>query len=213
MQIRDLVLQINTLRTLKKFGTVTTYKRPLDSKKYELTILVFSDASKTDDSGQLGCIIGLLVGKFEKGSIFHGLHWTSNKSQTTCIRSTAAAEILAAGSAIDEGKILRRVYEEILGMCVNLYNVVDSKDLYTTLSTCRNSLDKSIRGDVGLIRYEFEKKQVSKMIWVPGSTNLADPVTKPNSPLCSALQLLLFEGEIPICFDQAEVRDSSAQTG
>ena len=43
-------------------------------------------------------------------------------------------EILAAGSAVDEGKIRRRFYEEKLGKCVNLYNVVDSKDLYTTLS-------------------------------------------------------------------------------
>ena len=81
MQIRDLVLQINTLRTLKKFGTVTTYKLPLDTKKYELTILVFSDASKTDDGGQLGCKIGLLVGKFAKGSTstaFAGLPTNTN---------------------------------------------------------------------------------------------------------------------------------------
>lgn len=212
MKVSYLVLQINTLRQLQKFGTATEYKRPLDKKSYELSILVFSDASKSNDSGQLGCIAGLLIGHFQQGSIFHGLHWTSNKSKRP-VRSTAGAELLAAGYSIDEGKILRNVYQDVLGISVNLDNVVDSTDLWTTLSTCRDSLDKSIRGNDGRIRCEFETKQVSKMIWVPGTVNLSDPVTKPNSPLCSTLQLMLFSGEIPISFDQAQERDSSATTG
>jgi len=136
--VQDLVAQINMLKQLKKYGTMTTYKRPEDKHSYELSILIFSDASKTADAAQLGHVSGLLIGPFKKDAIFHGLHWTSNKSKRP-VRSTGSAEILAAGYGIDEGKILRNAYEELLDVKVNLISAVDSKDLWTTLSTCRVS--------------------------------------------------------------------------
>ena len=48
--------------------------------------------------------------------------------------------------------------------------------------------DKSIKGDVSSLRYDFEIVVIDKIIWVPGKFNLADPLTKRDSPLIRSLQ-------------------------
>lgn len=211
-QVRDIISQINILRQLKKLGSVIQFKRPPTGREYSTSILVFADASKLPEHGQLCYIAGLLIGDLSKGSVYHTLSWTSHKSKRP-VKSIASAEILAVGEAIDEGKIIARSYEALLGIKTELWIVLDSKDLYTTLTTCRNASDRSVRGDVSLIRYEFETQNVSRMIWVPGKVNLSDPGTKPNSPLSNALQLMMLSGEIPFNFDEFEVGKSDQFTG
>lgn len=102
-------------------------------------------------------IIGLVFGDINQGSIFHLLSWTSHKPRRPD-QSTAAAEILALSEAIDELVTIHTALEEILQVKIYLWELVDAKDLYNSLSTQRNSVDKSIRGDVNLIRFMFETK-------------------------------------------------------
>ena len=64
-----------------------------------------------------------------------------------------AAEILAVGEAIYERKLIKSSFSHSLCANVNLLVATDSKDLFNSLSTKRNSIDKSIRGDVNLIRF------------------------------------------------------------
>ena len=111
---------------------------------------------------------------------------------------------MAAGEAIDEGKIIAQAYSTLLGYKVNLIVALDSKDLFQSLSTQRNSIDKSIRADVNVIRHEFETKNVHKIMWIPGKQNLSDPGTKCDSPLSISLQLMLFTGTLPFSFPTAE---------
>ena len=87
---------------------------------------------------------------------------------------------------------------------MELIVVLDSKDLYTSLSTQRKSIDRSVRADVNYIRYQFEISNANRICWIPGRLNLADPGTKPDSPLIQALQLLLFSGILPFGFPQME---------
>ena len=96
---------------------------------------------------------------------------------------------------------------------IELLVALDSKDLFDTLSTCRNSNDRSIRADVSVIRYEFETQKVNRMTWIPGNVNVADPVTKPNNPLVQALKLSFFTGELSISFQDALKRCSNQFTG
>lgn len=72
-KVSDLVTKINVVRKLKKLGTTISYPRPSDNTKYELSILVFSDASRTDENGQIGVITGLLVGEMKNNTIYHAL--------------------------------------------------------------------------------------------------------------------------------------------
>lgn len=179
--VKDLVCQTTLLRQLKH--------------------LVFSDAGRIKDSvnGQWEYVAGLLIGDFGQDYLFHTISWTSHKSHRP-VKSIGAAATLAAGAAIDEGKHLADAFGELLGIEVDLLIAVDSKDLFDSLSTCRNATDRSIRGDVSLIRHEFEMQRVSKMIWIPVRINPADSLTKVKSPLCQMLQLLMFSGKLPTDF-------------
>ena len=91
--------------------------------------------------------------------------------------------------------------------------VLDSKDLFPTLSICRLVRDRSVRGNVSSIRFGFATKNMSSMIWVPGKINLADPGTKPDSQLTQALHLLLESGFLPIDFNDSIIQSSKLSTG
>lgn len=74
---------------------------------------------------------------------------------------------------------------------IPLYVVVDSKDLFTKLSTRKISIDKAIRPHVKCIRAEFETGNIANVIWVPGNISIADPETKTNSALSEIQKLTL----------------------
>lgn len=62
MKVKSFVDQIKYVTFLKKLGTSTKIKKPDDNGTYNLTIVVFSDASRLNASGQVGYISGLLFG-------------------------------------------------------------------------------------------------------------------------------------------------------
>lgn len=108
------------------------------------------------------------------------------------MRSTAAGEILAAGDGIDEALVLIRIYAQLLGLRVELIAVLDCKDIYTSQSTQFQSIDRSVRADANLIRYQFEVGNSDQICWISGRLNPADPGTKSDSPPTQPLELLLF---------------------
>lgn len=161
-------------------------------------------------NGSLG-FLGMTVSPFAAFGASHlqqTITWASHLSKRP-VKSIGFAEVLACGDAIDEGKLIAQTYWLLLGHDVHLYVAVDSKDLWSSLSTCRNPEDKSILADVQLLRYNFETHHLNKLIWLPRKINLADPLTKRDSPLCETLQLMLFDGTIPIDFATAETRASN----
>lgn len=90
--------------------------------------------------------------------------------------------------------MLTKALEKLLRTEVSLVVCVDSKDMFETLSTCHGSMDKNIRADVVEIKYEFETRNVKRMIWISGKINLSDRLTKYDSPLATSLRLLFFNG-------------------
>lgn len=120
-------------------------------------------------------------------SIYSILSWSSHKNLRP-ERSISAAEILAAGEAIDEGKMLARTVSSIYNTRIPLVISLDSRDLCTSLSTQRNSVDKSIRCDVNVICHEFDRRNVAKFVGIAGDQKLADPGTKSDSSLMDALR-------------------------
>lgn len=89
-------------------------------------------------------------------------------------RSAGAAEILAASGVIDKGKILKAEISKIVNGTGPLSNGINSKELYSSLSTRRKSIDKSIRAVVNVIRFEYEGGDVSVMCWPDGSAALIE---------------------------------------
>ena len=210
--VGNLTLQSAVLRKLQKIGTLTCYPTPPKNQSVTISAVVFADAGKTEDHGQLSYIGGILLGPLKKGSHFYPLTWSSHKSKRP-VRSIGAAEILAVGEAVDEGKIIKSVTSAIFGINVKLLVATDSKDLFNALSTQRNSIDKSIRGDVNLIRFEYETHSVNTVVWIPGKCNPADPGTKRDSALTDVLRLMLYTGKIPIDFTGSQSRSSQRSLG
>lgn len=141
--VKHIVEQNNILRKLKKWGSKILYKRPVLNEEIELSIVVFSDASRIDENGQIGIVSGLLLVELTEGTKFHALSWLSHKAKRP-VKSIPSAKILAASEAIDEGKMLKKAYSELLNVNVKLIVCVDSKDLFTSMTTQRLSLDRSI---------------------------------------------------------------------
>lgn len=213
LKVCNLIEQVNVLRKLKRLGTTIAYPRPTDQDMHKLSVLVFTDASRTDDVGQVGVVTGLLIDEMEENSIYHPISWISHKPKRP-VKSVPAAEILAASEGIDEGKTIAKAYSGILGMDIKLPLAVDSKDMFTSLSTQKSSIDKSLRGDVSCIRYDFQTGAVDEISWIPGHANLADPLTKKDSCLTDALQLTLFTGRLCFKFeDTAETKCSEKNFG
>ena len=213
LKVCHLVEQINIVRKLKKLGTTVAYPRPTDKDKYQLSVLVFADASRTDDCGQLGILTGLLIGEIKKNAIYHTISWISHKAKRP-VKNVPAADILAAAEYIDEGNTISKAYSELLDMDMKVRLAVDSKDLFTSLSTQKNSIDNLIRGDVSCIRFEFQTGAVDQISWIPGRINLADPLTKKDSSITGALQLTLFTGRLCMDFEeQAETKSSQKNLG
>lgn len=210
--VANLTLQSAVLRKLKRFGTTITYTNPPRNKHYNVSVVVFADAGRIEESAQISTLSGVLIGPLEKGSVYYTLNWSSHKSRRP-VRSIGAAEIIAVGEAIDDGKTLKSALTALLGISVQLVVVTDSKDMYTSLSTQRNSVDKSIRSDVNLIRFEFETNSVNTVIWIPGKTNPADCATKRDSPLTDMLRLMLLTGKLPMSFESFEATSSSRSLG
>ena len=210
--VGNLLLQSAALRKLQKIGTQSCYPTPPENENVTVSALVFADAGKTEDHGQLSYIGGILLGPLKKGSRFYPLSWSSRKSKRP-VRSIGAAEILAVGEAVDEGKVIKSVTSNLLGTNVKLLVATDSKDLFNALSTQRNSIDKSIRADVNLIRFEYETHSVNTVVWIPGKSNPADPGTKRDSPLTDVLRLMLYTGVLPIDFTGSQSRSSQRSLG
>lgn len=199
IKVKHLIEQNNILKKLKKYGTTIAYPRPPLNVELPLSIVVFDDASRSDENGQIGIIAGLVVGDVREGSTFHTLLWLSHKSKRA-LKSVPLAEILAAAEGIDEGKAISAVYCELLETDVKLRIFVDSKDLFTSMSTQRVSVDRSIRGDVSSNRFEFQTGTVSEISWVPGKLNISDVLTKTDSSLTETLLLIITTGFLFIDF-------------
>lgn len=109
--------------------------------------------------------------------------------------------------------MLASVSSALLRITVHLYAIVDSKELFSSLSTCRTTEDKSIGADVKLLRYNFETHLLDKVVWIARSANPANPLTRTESPLMTTLQIMIYDGTIPIYLDKVESCFSCSSLG
>lgn len=116
---------------------------------------------------------------------------------------------MAATKGNDEGKFIAQAYSEILNTDIKMRLCFDSKDLFTSLSTRRNSIDRSILSGVSCIRFEFHTGSVDKISWVPGNVCLEGPLTKNDSQITDLLHLSLFTGRFFVDIEKVSESNSS----
>ena len=101
-----------------------------------MAILPFGGASNREDKAQIGILIGVLIGTLSSCSVFHTLTWLSKHSRRP-IKSVESAEVPRTTIAADEGSLPKSAYFKIIGVNSELSVIVDTKDLYKTISTKR----------------------------------------------------------------------------
>lgn len=114
--------------------SITNYIRTLSKDLFDMNIISFADTSETDDKGQLRIISGLLIGYTTTSSVSHAIYWFSKVAKRP-VKSVASAEVLGTGAAADDGLLLKYAHYKLLGTNVSLIVVVDTKDLFDTIST------------------------------------------------------------------------------
>lgn len=91
-------------------------------------------------------------------------------------------------------------YSDQPGMDIGLQVCVESQD----------SIDRYIQGDIATTSHEFQTDAVRKISWIPGKTNLANPLTKKDNALDYMIQICLFSGRLLIQIeDVAETKGST----
>lgn len=93
---------------------------------------------------------------------------------------------------------------EIYDCKIPLVITMDSDVLYRALLTKSSSVNKWISADVNLLRNEFERGNLNTLVLIPGQINLADPGTKPHSPLTEAMQLAMLREKLCMDFPTTE---------
>lgn len=112
---------------------------------------MLADADTPSTNAELDFVPGIFIGSHHHGFTFHTLQRNSHLSPRLA-KSFACDKILDAGSAMNEGKITSRTLSKLPQMKVPFSILVYSKDLFTALSTCRVLEEKSIPGDLDLLR-------------------------------------------------------------
>lgn len=113
----------NIVRKLKKIETQIKYIRPLKKDAKTLNLVVFLDASRTEDYHQIEVICGQLIDDLRSNSIFHTISLSSHKSNRP-LNSVLSSEILAAEEGTNEGMQVLAAYREMLDLDISQAAVV-----------------------------------------------------------------------------------------
>ena len=114
----------------------------------------------------------------DKGTVCP-LYWESRKIRRV-VKSTLAAETLAAADAIDNAYYLGQILSQVLfdnkkEIPIELY--VDNKSLYDNVFSVKNVAEKRLRIDIAAIK-ELVTDEKLNVNWVETKYQLADGLTK-----------------------------------
>jgi hypothetical protein len=105
-------------------------------------------------------------------------HIPSSKSRRVAL-SALPAETLAKSEAFDVGFSLKHTLEYMLCRKVNLVLYTDAHSLYhISISLASTLTEKSLAIDLAAVREGFEKREISYIVLIEGSSNPADGCTK-----------------------------------
>ena len=203
-RVRHLCSANGMLAELKKLAPRILYKAP--SKPIVESFLAgFSDAafniSSAKSYGQSGYVSGVAYRQRDGTRLdLHVTDWNSGKQRRVC-NSSYGAEILAAADADDRlhdsRQSIRSLYAQTSMAPIRSALYVDSRGLYDTVSTLHDSKEYRLRQTVQRIRDSFESKDLDALVWIPGTENVADALTKRSTELQQKLSRMTSTGVLP----------------
>jgi hypothetical protein len=160
-----------------------------------LKLVVFTDSSfanNADYSSQIGYIIALADNE-DNANI---LHCSSTKCKRIT-RSTLASELYGMVNRFDIGAAIKKTIENITKIDnLPLLLCTDSKSLYEYLVKLETTHKKRLMVDIMCLRQSYERREITKVIWIDRDSNPADAMTK--SRPCQALRDLIDSNRIDL---------------
>lgn len=176
-KVEDLIEANKCLRKACTFESNIYFPDLGDISKYKL--VVYSDASYANlpdgFSSAEGFVI-FLVGENENSC---PLYWETKKIRRV-VKSTLAAETLAATEAVDMAYYLGNMLSQIIHgedrpLPVELY--VDNRSLYDNVYSVKTVSEKRLRIDIAILKEMVQNGEVN-IFWVNSKSQLADVLTK-----------------------------------
>lgn len=116
------------------------------------------------------------------------IHVSSVKSKRLT-RSMLVAEHFATVLAYDVANITRATFNEFFDRDMQLIFYKDSLLLFDSIVETNSTTEKQLFIGLFMLRESYGKRELTRVVWIPSSQNLADALTKGK---CSeALQILM----------------------
>ena len=142
-------------------------------------LLVYSDASYGNLPNGVNSAGGFIIFLGDNEGNVCPLYWESKKIRRV-VKSTLAAETLAASDAIDNAYYLAEILSEILfrnDRDISIKLMVDNKSLFDNVYSVKNVNEKRLRIDIAVIK-ELVSEDRLVLEWVETKCQLADVLTK-----------------------------------
>lgn len=178
---------------------------PVDLKTAKLFVFVDGSlANNADFTSQIGYVIVLgneqpSDGRFKLvGNI---LHWSSTKCKRVT-RAILASELYAMVAGLDMAisisTTLNRIMKQLGFNDIPVVICTDSFSLYECMVKLGTTKEKRLMIDIMAIRQSYERRELSEIRWISGSTNMADAMTKERTKVNSALRTFVSTNELDI---------------
>ena len=171
---------INANKCLKKAGIFeSSMLFPKLNDLRNCTMVVYSDASLGNLPNGVSSAGGHIIFLRDTDGKICPLYWESRKVKRV-VRSTLAAETLAASDAVDNAFYLSKLLSELIfagKKSIPIKVMVDNRSLRDNVYSVKNVSEKRLRFDIGSIK-ELVSQEKIVMQWVPTNNQLADGLTK-----------------------------------
>ena len=169
---------------------------PVDASTAKLFVFVdASFANNKDMSSQLGFLIAIaneVEGDETTQMTGNIVHWSSTKCKRVT-RSVLASELYAMTLGFDHASVLKTTIDRIFTHAREqpIPNVLctDSWSLYKCLVKLGTTNEKRLMIDIMALQQAYKTREIAKVRWIDGATNLADAMTKLTT--CDALKVLI----------------------
>lgn len=173
----------SVVKAIKKTTPEIAFLAPAADATFKLD--VYSDAAmprKTDNGAKGGVLIVRRA-----GDVIHPIYWQSLKLRMVA-RSSTTAELIAAADGLEFALHLRHILIELeispttvdLFVKAPLELTVDSRSLFSLVTSSKQPEEARNRADLAAIRETFAEGSLRGVNWCPGYYLTVDALTKNN---------------------------------
>jgi hypothetical protein len=139
------------------------------------------------------------------------LHWSSIKCKRVT-RSVLTVELFAMIHDFDVESILKSIFIKLLDkkISISLILITDSKYLYDCLIRLSITIEKRLMIDVMILRQLYERREITKMIWIHDINNSIEFMIK--TKLSSTLKTMIDTNQINLNITEWVKRATTEKT-